>query len=202
MGLVKIHRMEQRSPEWHDIRVLKMSASRASVIATNGKGLVTYVNELLQDYYSTTEKETYTNSAMQYGIDMEDSAVFLYEIETGLSVENVGFIEYNEYVGMSPDGLIGDEGLIEIKSPSKKVFFELMMDEKVDPKYYAQIQMQLLISGRKWCDYVVFSADFKKQLFIKRIFPDEKVFAKLESGFKRGIELIEEGIEKLDKILK
>ena len=198
---MKIHRMEQRSPEWFAVRDLKLSASHASTIAANGKGLVSYVNELLQDHYAITEKENYTNAAMQHGIEMESSAAFLYSVETGNEVDHVGFIEHNEHVGMSPDGLIGEKGGLEIKCPSKKAYFQLMLDEKIDPKYYAQIQMCLLISGREWWDYCVYSGDFKKNLFIKRVFPDEKVFARLESGFKMGIELIKETKLKMDKIL-
>jgi len=199
---MKIHNMPQRSPEWFEIRDLKMSASHASTIAANGKGLVTYVNELLQDHYAVTEREMYTNPAMQHGIDMEPSAVFVYESMTGQTVEHVGFVEHNDYSGMSPDGFIGDNGMIEIKCPTKKVFFQLLMDDKIDPKYYAQMQMQLLISEREWCDYVVFSVDFSKQIVIKRVEPDEKMFKKLNAGLEHGAELIKEGVEKLDAILK
>ena len=183
--------MKQRSEEWFEIRKEKMTASHAQAIASNGKGLVTYIREKMCSLYSSGEDIGYTNSAMENGIEQENVAKMLYEFETGHKVEDIGFVVYNEYVGCSPDGIVGD-GLIEIKCPTDKVYFNLLLDKKIDSKYEWQMQMQMLVCGKDWCDYVVYNPNFKQQLFIKRVLKDEKKIEKLEIGFESGIKMMKE----------
>ena len=108
--------MEQRSSEWFAIRRGKMTASKASVIATGGVGLETYILELMAEYYSNAEQEQLTNKDIERGIELEPQARMAFEFKTGLTVHQIGFIEYNEYIGCSPDGLIGSDGLVEFKA--------------------------------------------------------------------------------------
>ena len=183
--------MEQRSEEWFEIRKGKMTASHAQAIATNGKGLVTYIREKMCSLYSTSEDVGYTNSAMENGIEQEKVAKMLYEFESDKTVTDVGFVVYNDYVGCSPDGF-ADDGLIEIKCPTDKVYFNLLLDKKIDSKYEWQMQMQMLVCGRDWCDYVVYNPNFKQQLFIKRVLRDEEKMKKLEIGFESGIKMMKE----------
>jgi len=183
--------MEQRSKEWFEARSTRMTASHAQSIASNGKGLVTYIREKMCNLYSTNEEEKYTNSNMEYGIEQEKVAKMLYEFETGNSVKDVGFVAYSEYVGCSPDGFV-DNGLIEIKCPTNKVYFNLLLDKKIDTKYEWQMQMQMLVCDRNWCDYVVYNPNFKQQLFIKRVVRDDKKIDKLLLGFESGIKMMKE----------
>ena len=168
-----------------------MTASHAQAIASNGKGLVTYIREKMCSLYSTGEQDNYTNQAMDYGIEQEPIAKMIYEFETGNRVIDVGFSIYDEYVGCSPDGFVGD-GLIEIKCPTDKVYFNLLLDKKIDTKYEWQMQMQMLVCGKNWCDYVVYNPNFKQQLFIKRVLRDEKKMEKLILGFESGIKMMKE----------
>ena len=137
--------LEQGTPEWHKIKQLKFTASHASTIMAMGKGVKTLIKQMLAEYYSSQNYEEYSgiyrNEQMKRGNDFEDKARIIYELETGNKVKQVGFVETDEYEGASPDGLVGDCGLIEIKNHSDVVFTELALTKKIDPKYVAQMQM-------------------------------------------------------------
>lgn len=189
----------QQTPEWFEAKKLKMGASHAAVIMANGKGLDTYIKELLADYYSEGEKEIYTNADIQRGIDLEPLARELYSIKTGNDVVEVGGYEYDKYTFVSPDGLVGDDGGVEIKCHSDKVFVDLLLHEIIDPKYIAQIQMNLFCTGRKWWDYIGYNQNIKPYIYIKRVEPIPIAFEKIEEGLKTGKKLILQYKKKLDK---
>jgi len=184
----------QQSPEWFYIRRLKMSASHANAIMTGGQGLKTYINNLISDYFNT-ESEKFTSPDIERGILLEDQARTMYELENNVVVKEVGFVELDKYVGVSPDGLVGDDGLIEIKNHKESVFIDLLLTEKIDKKYYDQIQMQLYVTGRKWCDYIGYNSKIKPHRFIQRIYPDPESFKALEKGLNIGRELLEKYIK-------
>lgn len=200
------YEIEQGSQEWHNLRNLKFTASNASLIATNGKGLETLVKEMLAKYYSSQKFEEYTNNYksadMQRGNDFEEQSRLVYQMETGNIVKQVGFIERSKYIGCSPDGLIEkDNGLIEIKNHNDKVFLELYLTDKIDDKYIKQMQYQMWVTKAKWCDYFGYNPNFKPDYYMERLYPDFELFEKFEKGVKTGIKLIEQGLEKLDKKL-
>ena len=140
---MKIYNFEQRTEDWYNIRKGKMTAPNAETIIANGKGLETYIYNLMAEYYSSAEKENYVNADMQRGIDLEPEARLEFEFYTDLDVQEVGFIEYNDFIGVSPDGLIGDDGLIEIKCPNDSIYFKLLLSNNIKPEYIAQMQMQM-----------------------------------------------------------
>jgi putative phage-type endonuclease len=189
---VKIHNFEQRTEDWYNIRKGKMTASNADTIIANGKGLETYIYNLMAEYYSSAEKENYINADMQRGIDLEPEARLEFEFYTDLDVQEVGFIEYNEFIGVSPDGLIGDDGLIEIKCPNDSVYFKLLLSDNIKPEYIAQMQMQLYVTDRQYCYFVSYNPNFEKSLYIKKITRDEEMIEKLKKGLDKGTELIKE----------
>lgn len=189
---MKIHNFEQRTEDWYNIRKGKMTASNADIIIANGKGLETYIYNLMAEYYSSAEKENYINADMQRGIDLEPEARLEFEFYTDLDVQEVGFIEYNEFIGVSPDGLIGDDGLIEIKCPNDSVYFKLLLSDNIKPEYIAQMQMQLYVTDRQYCYFVSYNPNFEKSLYIKKITRDEEMIEKLKKGLDKGTELIKE----------
>jgi putative phage-type endonuclease len=189
---MKIHNIEQRTEEWFAIKKGKLGASHAQAIATAGKGLETYIIELMAEYYSIAPKESYTNEHMERGNELEAQARAIYELETGNEVEEVGFIELDEYVGCSPDGMVGEDGLIEIKCPSDKVYLQYLLDDKIDSGYMWQMQMQMLICDRKWCDYVCYNPNFEKSIVIARVKLDGESIDKLSKGFDIAVQRIEE----------
>ena len=189
---MKIHNFEQRTEDWYNIRKGKMTASNADTIIANGKGLETYIYNLMAEYYSSAEKENYINADMQRGIDLEPEARLEFEFYTNLDVQEVGFIEYNEFIGVSPDGLIGDDGLIEIKCPNDSVYFKLLLSDNIKPEYIAQMQMQMYVTDRQYCYFVSYNPNFEKSLYIKKINRDEEMIEKLKKGLDKGTELIKE----------
>lgn len=192
---MKIINCEQRSEEWFKIRQLKLTASKAQTIAVANKGLDTLCRELVIDFNKI--QEVYTNEDIERGIKLESEAIAMFEFETGLDVEEVGFIVYNDFVGCSPDGLTSDDGLVECKAYNDKNFFNFLVDRKIDPKYIAQMQMQMQISSRKHCYFIVYNPNYKKSLIIEKVLYDENFALKLENGYKVGENKIKEYLEYL-----
>ena len=197
---MKIYNFEQRTEDWYNIRKGKMTASNAETIIANGKGLETYIYNLMAEYYSSAEKENYINADMQRGIDLEPEARLEFEFYTDLDVQEVGFIEHNDFIGVSPDGLIGDDGLIEIKCPNDSIYFKLLLSNNIKPEYIAQMQMQMYVTDRQYCYFVSYNPNFEKSLYIKKINRDEEMIDKLKKGLERGTQLIKEIKENFRKV--
>ena len=189
---MKIYNFEQRTEDWYNIRKGKMTASNAEIIIANGKGLETYIYNLMAEYYSSAEKENYINADMQRGIDLEPEAKIEFQFYTGLDIKEVGCVELNEYILASPDGLVGDDGLIEIKCPNDSIYFKLLLSNNIKPEYIAQMQMQMYVTDRQYCYFVSYNPNFEKSLYIKKINRDEEMIDKLKKGLERGTQLIKE----------
>jgi exodeoxyribonuclease (lambda-induced) len=191
-----IHNIEQKTPEWYKLRQqYPLTASNAQAIGNNGKGLETLVWEQLAAKYSATEADQYSNKDLERGVELEPQARSLYELETGNEVKSIGFVT-NEAVskscGASPDGFVGDNGIVEIKAFEDKKHFRLSLEDdyEIESQYRWQIQAQLLICEREWCDFVAYNPNYKKSLVIKRVLPDKEMQDKLKAGFAIGEELI------------
>ena len=184
---MKIYKdINQGSPEWFEIRVGKVTASHAQAIGNNGKGLENYILEVVAEMFSSSEKEHYSNEHTERGNELEPIARSMYELQKNIEVEEIGFAEYNDFVGCSPDGLVGKYGMIEIKCPDDKTYFNLLMNEKIDNAYIWQCQMNMLILERKWCDLVFYNPNFEKSMKIFRLEPDKEMFSKLKEGFEKA----------------
>jgi predicted phage-related endonuclease len=192
--------VEQGTPEWLALRDLVLTGSNAATIAVGGKGLETYVKKLAQEHYSTAEKTSYQSDDMKRGNELEPIARSIYELESGNTVEQIGFAKINEYVGVSPDGLIGEDGGFETKAPSDKTYFEYLLDEdkEPDPDYVAQCRMCMYVTGRKWWVLQYFNPNYSKSTKVWKIEPDTEFTKKLEAGLAKGIELIKSIKEKLE----
>lgn len=193
----------QGSPEWFKARDAKMTASHATAIGNNGKGLETYIMELMSDHFSSGEKEQFSNKHTERGIELEPLARDIYEMETGSKAEIVGFIEHDEFSGCSPDSLVGEDGGLEIKSIDDKGYFKLLIggEKEISSDYIWQIQMNLLITGRKWWDFMAYNPNYKKTSFIFRIYPDGKKQEQLIIGLAKGREMIKELIKNYENQL-
>lgn len=189
-----IYEMTQGSAEWMQVRKGKLTASHAQAIASNGKGLETYIYDILTEKYSSNQ-EQYTNDDIARGNELEETARELYQLETGNKVKQVGFIARDEFVGCSPDGLVGQEGGIEIKCLNDRNHLHLSITEKIEKKHIWQIQMNLLITNRNWWDYVAFNPNLPKELVIIRVEPDQEMHEKLREGIEKGIKQL----KKLEK---
>ena len=135
---MKIYPCEQYSDFWWELHEKRMGASHAQEIGNCGAGLKTYVNKIMCDFYSKAERDSYNNADTKRGIELEDSAGTIYSFEKNSQVKKVGFVEYNDYVGCSPDLLVGESGLAEIKALGDKGHFALLLGGKFESKYIWQ----------------------------------------------------------------
>lgn len=189
--------IEQGSTEWLELRLGKFTASDAQAIANNGKGLETLVYEKVAESITRKIKESYTNADIDRGNEFEPIARNNYELEKDVSVTEVAFVELNDSIGCSPDGFVGDDGLVEFKCKNDVNFVKYMLDKKIDPAHEWQMQMQMLVTGRQWCDYVVFNANFPKPIIIARVARDEGMIGKITQGLDAGIGTLKSTLEKL-----
>jgi len=187
--------LEQGTEEWFEVRKGLMTASNASRIGPNGQGLMTYCKKIVDELFSEEEPERFSNEHTDRGNELEPVAKAAYELIKKVKVKEIGFAKYNDYVGCSPDGLVGGDGLIEIKSPADKGYEKFLKDGKINTNYVWQIQHQLLVMDREWCDYVVFNPNFKESIQIVRVEADPIKQFKLMKGFKKG----EDEIKRLTK---
>lgn len=155
--------MEQRSDEWFAARLGCVTASRtADVMAKTKSGYsasrANYMAQLITERLTGRASEGFSSAAMQWGTDTEPQARAAYELMTGRDVVEVGFIHHPtiDGFGASPDGLVGDNGLIETKCPNTATHIETLLAEKVPSKYIIQMHVQMICTGRDWCDFVSF----------------------------------------------
>lgn len=188
--------LKQGTDEWLEVRLGKFGSTDAQAVGSNGKGLETACFYKASEIIIGKGKDFYTNEHMERGNKLENDARVLYELETGNSVKQVGYVEMDEFTGCSPDGLVGDDGLIEIKCPSNKVFIEYLYKEKIRSKYMWQMQWQMMITDRKWNDFVVYNEDLNK-IKITRVRRDEEKLKNLQIGLKAGVEKLKAILDKL-----
>lgn len=182
--------MIQGSPEWHAARCGKVTASRvADVIARTktgwGASRSNYMAELVAEILTAEPAVGYTNAAMQWGTEKEPEARAAYEFLTDAEVVEVGFIEHPSILmsGASPDGLVGDDGLLEIKCPSTATHIETLIERTIPAKYVTQMMWQMACTGRQWCDFVSYDPRLPEEMkvWIKRVPRDPEMIAMLES---------------------
>ena len=143
----------------------------------------------------------YTNAAMQWGLDTEPQARAAYEFFRDAVVQEVGFIEHPKIpmTGASPDGYVGEEGMIEIKCPNTATHIDTLLTQSIPDKYIVQMQWQMACADRAWCDYVSFDPRMPEhlRLFVERIERDDKRIGELERDVE---EFLEEMDGKLDAL--
>ena len=203
--------IEQRTDEWFAARLGKVTASKvADVMARTKSGYSAsrenYMAQLVVEQITGTRQESFTNSAMQWGTDQEPFARGAYEAATGNMVEETGFVNHPTIAmaGASPDGLIGDDGLVEIKCPNTATMIDTLLTGKVPQKYYIQMQMQMACTQRAWCDYVVFDSRMpaKAQLFFKQIVRDDVFIAEMEAEIINFLAEVDVQVSQLTQLIE
>ena len=204
-----IELIEQRSDEWFAARIGKVTASRvADVIAKTKTGFSAsrenYMAQLVCERLTNQKADGFTNSAMQWGTETEPLARLSYEVANNVLVDEVGFVPHPSIImaGASPDGLVGDDGLLEIKCPNTATHIETLLSQTVPGKYNTQMQFQMACTGRSWCDFVSFDNRLPEelQLFVKRVPRDETYIKLMEAEIVQFIAELDEKIAKLMKV--
>ncbi len=197
------HLLEQRSEAWYHIRLGRITGTSFNDLMA--KPDTKCYNDLITDIAGeiiTEEKEDtdeYTSPAMERGVELEVEARKIYESLFECNVEQIGFItpdedsEFNEWIGISPDGLIGEDGGLEIKCPLRKTHLNYIENGVLPTVYKNQVQSSLWITGRKWWDFMSYYPDMKP--FIIRVYPDKELHLKYEERLRESINLIKQKIE-------
>ena len=201
--------MEQQSQEWFEARLGKVTASRiVDVVAKTKSGYsasrANYMAQLVVERITNTPAESYSNTAMQWGTDHEPMARAEYELLRGQIVDTVGFVPHPTIVnaGASPDGLVGDKGLIEIKCPNTATHIDTLLTRKIPEKYLFQMLWQMTCTGRDWCDFVSYDPRMPESLRLCVInvpFDAEQVNM-LESEIKLFLAEVDTKVEQLLKL--
>jgi putative phage-type endonuclease len=204
--------IEQRTDEWFQQRLGKVTASRISdVIAKTKTGVSTsrqnYLVQLVSERLTGKKGDSFVNQAMLDGIERESSARELYMRTRGVSVTEVGFFDHPTIAmsGASPDGAVNAEeegkyiGLIEIKCPLETTHTNTLMSKSVPSKYIPQMQWQLACTGAKWVDFVSYNPNFpmELQLFVARVDRDDTYIGELEAEVIKFLDEVEQIIIKL-----
>lgn len=179
----------QGSAEWLQARCGKVTASRvADIVAKTKSGYsasrANYMAQIIAERLTGTPAETYTNATMQHGTDTEPEARSAYEFYHGVTVHEVGFIPHPqiEQAGCSPDGIVGDYGLVEIKCPNTATHLETLLGQSAPGKYETQMQFQMACTGRAWCDFVSYDPRMPEnmRLFVRRVARDDRRIKEIE----------------------
>ena len=197
----------QGSPEWFAARLGKVTASRvADIVARTKTGVsasrATYRAQLVCERLTGMPQDGYKSPAMEWGTLTEPDARAAYEFETGRKVETVGFVSHPGFVhaGASPDGLVGEDGLIEIKCPNTATHIETLLGKAVPGKYICQMQWQLACTGRQWCDFVSYDPRLPGhlQLAVYRLERDPAHIADLEAAVGAFLDEVQAVIDQLE----
>ena len=178
----------QRTDDWMADRLGKVTASRIADVVAKGRGSAPsvtrqeYLVQIALERLTGQAVESYTNAAMQWGVDNEPAALDQYGFVKGVTVEPVGFVVHPtiKMSGASPDGLVSDDGLVEVKCPKSHTHWATLKGDRIAARYIDQMQWQMECTGRAWCDFVSFDPRFppEHQLHIRRIAadPDRQTF--------------------------
>ena len=200
--------VEQGTPEWHQLRLGKVTASRvADILAKTKTGPSAsrnnYLIELALQRVTKALEESYTNSAMEWGIQTEPQARVAYEVKTNNFVDQVAFIDHPTIAnfGCSPDGLVGSDGLIEIKCPNSATHWSYIKDNAPPNKYFIQMQAQMAVTGAKWCDFVSFDPRMpeRSQLLIVNVPRDPEFISSMEEEIKQFLSEVEVEVNLMEK---
>ena len=201
--------MEQRSDEWFAIRCGKATGSRIGDIVAKtktgyGASRANYAAQLVAERLTGKPAESFSNAAMQWGTDTEPMAREAYEMKQGGYVEEVGFLIHPSIpmTGASPDGLVGDDGMLECKCPQTATHIEYLLGKVVPSKYKPQMTWQMLCAGRKWCDFISFDPRMpeRHQLFCIRYEFDAAYAAELEAKVVKFLAEVAKTVAKLEAL--
>ena len=196
---------EQHSEAWHEARLGRITGTRFKNLMSKDTtaSYQDLITNIACEIITGRAEEGYVSPAMEYCIETEPEARKEYEYLFGIDVKQVGFVipdeehQYHDWIGISPDGLTPDNGMIEIKCPLMKTHLEYIMDGVLPTEYRYQVQGQLFVTGFDYCDFVSYCEGMK--LFVVRVSPDVELFNEFEKRLDIIIPQIKSKIETYNK---
>jgi putative phage-type endonuclease len=201
-----MHHIEQGTDEWKRLRLGKVTASRiCDVMAKTktgwGASRAAYAAQLVCERLTGCIQDGYTNAAMQWGTATEPEARRAYEFFVDRDVIQVGFVDHPtiKWAGCSPDGLIGEDGLVELKCPTPATHIETLLNGNFADKYVKQALWQMACTGRRHCDLASYDPRMpeRMRLFVKRIERDDEAIAEIEEAVTQFLKEIDETVGNL-----
>lgn len=199
--------MEQRTEEWFAARLGKVTASRIKDVMA-GKTTAArrnYMAQLVVERMTGKAPESFTNAAMQWGTDQEPFARAAYEARNGVLVDETGLVDHPviPMAGASPDGLVGADGLVEIKCPNTATHLDTLLTKTPDADYIGQMQWQMACTNRKWCDFVSFDPRMPEglQICVIRVNRDDKKIGEMEKEVIKFLSEVDKKISKLKELI-
>ena len=201
----------QGSGEWQEIRCGKVTASKITDIMAKSKssgkplaGRATYMGQLIAERLTSVKSDGFSNAAMQWGIETEPQAIAAYEFLNDVEVGRIAFADHKtiKFSGASPDGLVDDKGLIEIKCPNTATHIGYLISQKIPKKYVDQMQWQMACLDKKWCDFMSFDPRMPEHLnkLITRVNRDDKYIQEMETEVIKFNSEIDEKLKTLESL--
>lgn len=190
-----IHDVKQGSSEWDLLRAGKFTASNFSKLfmATTTKGYNDLINSIVYSRITGEQPESFTNDWMERGKQLEPEAIEAYELLNFKRVERIGFVEKSEWVGCSPDGFVGTQGMIQVKCPKHTTLIEYCLEKKVPKDYLYQMQGEMMVCDREWNDFFVYHPKLKPLTI--RVMRDEKIINEIQAQLEIAINKVEATIK-------
>lgn len=201
--------MEQRTDEWFSERAGKVTASAIYKVMARtktgyGADRANYHAQLVSERLTGLPADSFSNAAMQWGIDNEAQARAMYGLHSGMIVIETGFHNHPTIPlsGASPDGLVGDSGLVEIKCPNTATHIATLTGSGIDRKYLLQMQWQMACTGREWCDFSSFDPRLPQemQLHVRRVERDNVLISEIEEEVSKFLDEVSMTVIQLKSI--
>lgn len=197
---------EQGSAEWLAERAGRVTASKIGdvMMAKTTAGFQNYLAQLVCERLTGQPVDTFKGEAMEHGNETEPQARAFYELESGNEVQECGFILHPklEWSGASPDGLIGGDGLVEIKCPQPAKHIKNLMGGSIDRGYTLQMQWQMACTDRQWCDFVSFNPSFPDhlKLHIQRVHRDAELIEEITAATTKFLAEVDAKLRALESM--
>lgn len=189
--------IEQGTDEWKKLRQGKFTASKFAdlFMKKTTAGYNDLINKVVFERLTGESPEEFSNKWTDRGNELEGQALIAYSEKTFNLVERVAFVELNDWVGCSPDGLIGNVGLVQAKCPKYSTLMDYLISDSVPKDYMMQMQGEMYVTGREWNDFWVWHPQFKPML--KRVERSESVIKSIQEELELAIAEAEKRIAKL-----
>lgn len=196
-NIMQIIDCQQGTDEWFEAKLGVVSTSNFSKVLNKGSGRKLYMRKLAAERLTGVTQVSYSDGNMEAGQTLEPAARGYYELLHDCIVDEVGFVKRDEWTGCSPDGLVGTEGEIEIKCPIPSTHIENILRGKMQTVYTPQVQGQLWVTDRKWCDWISYCPSMPRRLFCVRVFRDEEYIKELAINVTMFVTELKKMVEKL-----
>jgi putative phage-type endonuclease len=198
---------EQGGELWKRARIGRVTASNIADVMAKGKsgeaiGRYKYKVKIVAERITGVAQESFSNAAMEWGVEQEPFAAMAYDVSRETMSERTGLWVHPDinWLGASPDRLVGEDGLLEIKCPNTTTHLTNIFENRVPSEYIKQIQCQLWVTGRQWCDFVSFDPRVGKrnELFVCRVQRDDSLIETMRTEVLQFLSEVDSLVNQLE----